>query len=194
VVVVIEGSPGIGKSRLLTEAMRMADRRAVRVGLGEADKAEGIVELAPLLRALFDGRRRYSSAPRYQPHAAVPSSATGWCRIWSRCWRTRRRWRRWWCAWTSNRRTAAPWPRCARSRPGLDGSERSFRQRDAGSRGGPVEDLPQRPLRDRRAAVPPGEQLVRTVLDAGGSLGVEVGVSLDDHRPDLAGGRAGIRS
>jgi DNA-binding CsgD family transcriptional regulator len=54
-VVVIEGMPGIGKSRLLAEAARMATRRSVRVGLGEADPSEGVVELAPLLRALFDG-------------------------------------------------------------------------------------------------------------------------------------------
>ena len=33
VVVVIEGSPGIGKSRLLAEAMRLAGRMSARVGL-----------------------------------------------------------------------------------------------------------------------------------------------------------------
>ncbi|MCW2722333.1 helix-turn-helix transcriptional regulator [Pseudonocardia sp.] len=55
VVVVIEGAPGMGKSRLLAEAMRMAARRSVAVGLGEADPSEAVVELAPLLRALFDG-------------------------------------------------------------------------------------------------------------------------------------------
>ncbi|HEY0575949.1 MAG TPA: AAA family ATPase [Pseudonocardia sp.] len=55
VVVVIEGTPGIGKSRLLAEAIRMADRMSVSVGLGEADPSEAVVELAPLLRALFDG-------------------------------------------------------------------------------------------------------------------------------------------
>ncbi|WP_328606953.1 AAA family ATPase [Amycolatopsis sp. NBC_00345] len=55
VVVVIEGSPGIGKSRLLAEAMRLAGGLPARVGLGEADPSEAVVELAPLLRALFDG-------------------------------------------------------------------------------------------------------------------------------------------
>jgi DNA-binding CsgD family transcriptional regulator/tetratricopeptide (TPR) repeat protein len=55
VVVVIEGSPGIGKSRLLAEARRIAGGLPARVGLGEADPAEAVVELAPLLRALFDG-------------------------------------------------------------------------------------------------------------------------------------------
>jgi DNA-binding CsgD family transcriptional regulator len=51
----MEGVPGIGKTRLLAEAMRMARRMSVRVGLGEADPADSVVELAPLLRALFDG-------------------------------------------------------------------------------------------------------------------------------------------
>jgi predicted ATPase len=55
VVVMIEGSPGIGKSRLLAEAVRLAARMSARVGLGEADPSEAVVELAPLLRALFDG-------------------------------------------------------------------------------------------------------------------------------------------
>jgi DNA-binding CsgD family transcriptional regulator/tetratricopeptide (TPR) repeat protein len=55
VVVMIEGSPGIGKSRLLAEAVRLAGRGSARVGLGEADPSEAVVELAPLLRALFDG-------------------------------------------------------------------------------------------------------------------------------------------
>jgi DNA-binding CsgD family transcriptional regulator len=55
VVVVIEGSPGIGKSSLLAEAARTAGRLPARVGLGDADPSEAVVELAPLLRALFDG-------------------------------------------------------------------------------------------------------------------------------------------
>jgi predicted ATPase len=55
VVVVIEGSPGVGKSRLLAEAVRMAGGPPARVGLGEAAPSEAAVELAPLLRALFDG-------------------------------------------------------------------------------------------------------------------------------------------
>jgi DNA-binding CsgD family transcriptional regulator/tetratricopeptide (TPR) repeat protein len=54
-VVVIEGAPGIGKSRLLAEAMRIAAGRSIAVGLGETDPSEAAVELAPLLRALFDG-------------------------------------------------------------------------------------------------------------------------------------------
>jgi DNA-binding CsgD family transcriptional regulator len=71
VVVVIEGAPGIGKSRLLAEVARMADRVAVRVGLGEADPSEAVVELAPLLRALFDG-----AAPLLE-RSALPTVRSG---------------------------------------------------------------------------------------------------------------------
>jgi DNA-binding CsgD family transcriptional regulator len=66
VVIVIEGSPGIGKSRLLAEVVGMEGRPWARVGLGEADPSEAGVELAPLLRALFDGAApplRRSSLP-----------------------------------------------------------------------------------------------------------------------------------
>jgi predicted ATP-dependent serine protease len=45
VILVIEGSPGIGKSRLLAEAVRMAGRMSARVGQGEADPSGA----APLL-------------------------------------------------------------------------------------------------------------------------------------------------
>jgi DNA-binding CsgD family transcriptional regulator/tetratricopeptide (TPR) repeat protein len=71
VVVVIEGSPGIGKSRLIAEAVRMAGRLSARVGLGEADPSEAVVELAPLLRALFDG-----AAPVLE-RSALPSVRGG---------------------------------------------------------------------------------------------------------------------
>ncbi|MFI5776004.1 AAA family ATPase [Nocardia sp. NPDC051570] len=71
VVVVIEGSPGIGKSRLLAETVRLAGRLSARVGLGEADPSEAVVELAPLLRALFDG-----SAPLLD-RSALPTARSG---------------------------------------------------------------------------------------------------------------------
>jgi DNA-binding CsgD family transcriptional regulator len=70
-VVVIEGSPGIGKSRLLAEAARIAGRMSTRVGLGEADPSEVVVELAPLLRALFGG-----AAPLLE-HSALPAARGG---------------------------------------------------------------------------------------------------------------------
>ncbi|HXD64576.1 MAG TPA: hypothetical protein VNV17_08170, partial [Solirubrobacteraceae bacterium] len=54
-VVLVEGEPGIGKSRLLEEAARVARRLAFRVGSGAAEPGAGVVELAPLMTALFDG-------------------------------------------------------------------------------------------------------------------------------------------
>jgi DNA-binding CsgD family transcriptional regulator/tetratricopeptide (TPR) repeat protein len=71
VVVMIEGSPGIGKSRLLAEAVRLAGRMSARVGLGEADPSEAVVGLAPLLRALFDG-----TAPLLD-RSALPAARSG---------------------------------------------------------------------------------------------------------------------
>jgi DNA-binding CsgD family transcriptional regulator len=54
-VVIVEGVPGIGKTRLVSEAVGMARRASVRAGVGVADPGESMAELAPLLRALFDG-------------------------------------------------------------------------------------------------------------------------------------------
>ena len=54
-VVLVEGEPGMGKTRMLAEAARMAGRLAFRVGAGVADPGAGVVELAPLMAALFDG-------------------------------------------------------------------------------------------------------------------------------------------
>jgi DNA-binding CsgD family transcriptional regulator len=53
-VVLVEGEPGMGKTRLLAEAGRVARRLAFRVGAGAAEPGAGIVELAPLMTALFD--------------------------------------------------------------------------------------------------------------------------------------------
>jgi DNA-binding CsgD family transcriptional regulator/tetratricopeptide (TPR) repeat protein len=54
-VVLIEGAAGMGKSRLIGEGVRMARRLSFRVGVGAAEPSESVAELAPLLRALFDG-------------------------------------------------------------------------------------------------------------------------------------------
>jgi predicted ATPase len=54
-VVLVEGAPGLGKSRLLAEAARIAGRMSFRVGSGAAEPVESVVELAPLMSALFDG-------------------------------------------------------------------------------------------------------------------------------------------
>jgi DNA-binding CsgD family transcriptional regulator len=53
-VLLIEGAPGMGKSRLIAEGVRMAQRLSLPVGIGAAEPSESIAELAPLLRALFD--------------------------------------------------------------------------------------------------------------------------------------------
>ncbi len=45
----------MGKTRLLAEAARVARRLAFKVGIGAAEPGAGIVELAPLMTALFDG-------------------------------------------------------------------------------------------------------------------------------------------
>jgi DNA-binding CsgD family transcriptional regulator len=54
-VVLVEGEPGMGKTRLLAEADRVAGRLAFRVGAGAAEPGGAVVELAPLMTALFDG-------------------------------------------------------------------------------------------------------------------------------------------
>src|SRR4029077_11299511 len=54
-VVLVDGEPGMGKTRLLAEAARVARRLAFRVGAGAAEPGAGVVELAPLMTALFDG-------------------------------------------------------------------------------------------------------------------------------------------
>jgi DNA-binding CsgD family transcriptional regulator len=54
-VLLIEGAAGIGKSRLIGEGVRMARRLSFPVGVSAAEPSESVAELAPLLRALFDG-------------------------------------------------------------------------------------------------------------------------------------------
>ncbi|HEY2436941.1 MAG TPA: AAA family ATPase, partial [Solirubrobacteraceae bacterium] len=55
-VLLIKGAAGMGKSRLISEGMRMAHRLSFGVGASAAEPSESVAELAPLLRALFDGR------------------------------------------------------------------------------------------------------------------------------------------
>ena len=54
-VLLIEGEAGMGKSRLIGEGVTMARRRSFPIGIGAAEPSESVAELAPLLRALFDG-------------------------------------------------------------------------------------------------------------------------------------------
>ena len=55
-VVVVEGGPGLGKSRLLAEAARRARRRGFGVGVGVAEIGDSMVEMAALMDALTGGR------------------------------------------------------------------------------------------------------------------------------------------
>jgi DNA-binding CsgD family transcriptional regulator len=54
-VVIIEGGPGLGKTVLLQTALAGAESMAFRTGWGTADPIDGVVELAALIEALFDG-------------------------------------------------------------------------------------------------------------------------------------------
>lgn len=53
-VVVIEGGPGLGKTRMLQAAWMSAGNMAFRMGRGMADPTGGVVELSPLMEALFE--------------------------------------------------------------------------------------------------------------------------------------------
>ncbi len=54
-VTLIEGQPGIGKTRLLTEARSIAERLGFRTGFGAGRQGEEIVELSALMDAIFGG-------------------------------------------------------------------------------------------------------------------------------------------
>ena len=54
-VVVLEGHAGMGKSRLLAEVAGLGKRLDMLVGRGNADPGDTIVQLAPLMEALFEG-------------------------------------------------------------------------------------------------------------------------------------------
>ena len=71
-VVLVEGAPGLGKTRLLAEAARIAGRMAFRVGSGAAEPGESVVELAPLMSALFDGAEPLLEREAMQALHALP--------------------------------------------------------------------------------------------------------------------------
>jgi DNA-binding CsgD family transcriptional regulator len=54
-VVLVEGAPGMGKSRLLAELAAMARRLSINVGSGVADPADTVVQMSVLMEALFEG-------------------------------------------------------------------------------------------------------------------------------------------
>ena len=61
---VVEGPPGIGKSRLLAEAVSLATTAGLRVARGEADEADQVAPLSCLLGALHSGSPPLLSAQR----------------------------------------------------------------------------------------------------------------------------------
>src|SRR6266849_4049082 len=54
-VLLVEGGAGLGKSRLLEEAVRLAGRAGVRAAVGRADIDDNVVPMAPLMAACFGG-------------------------------------------------------------------------------------------------------------------------------------------
>jgi hypothetical protein len=46
-VLLIEGAAGMGKSRLIAEGVRMAERLSLPAGIGAAEPSESVAELAP---------------------------------------------------------------------------------------------------------------------------------------------------
>ncbi|MGW1105981.1 helix-turn-helix transcriptional regulator [Streptomyces sp. NPDC002540] len=71
-VVCVEGPPGSGKSRLLTEAQSMAMRRGLRVFQGGADPDGQFIPLGPLLDGLLMGTGPLFDVDRLRDLATAP--------------------------------------------------------------------------------------------------------------------------
>src|SRR3984885_12895092 len=89
-VVLVEGVPGIGKSRLLAEAATLAGGMSFRVGAGAAQPG-AVVELAAALAGVFAGgrcggaRSRYWTDRDFSLRTQYPSNVIGCCRTFRRC-------------------------------------------------------------------------------------------------------------
>jgi DNA-binding CsgD family transcriptional regulator len=68
----IEGEPGLGKTRLLEEAARIAGRAGIRFSYAAADPAERVIPLGALMTALFDGDRPLLHRAALKELDAVP--------------------------------------------------------------------------------------------------------------------------
>ncbi|MFD7155501.1 AAA family ATPase [Kribbella sp. NPDC059898] len=71
-VTVIEGGPGMGKTRLLQAAWARASAQGFRMGRGMADPTQRVVELAPLFEALFEHDPPLLDRSRLQQVYAAP--------------------------------------------------------------------------------------------------------------------------
>ena len=71
-VLTIEGEPGLGKTRLLEEAARIAGRAGIRFSYAAADPAERVIPLGALMTALFDGERPLLDRAALKEMDAVP--------------------------------------------------------------------------------------------------------------------------
>ncbi|MGW5779490.1 ATP-binding protein [Streptomyces sp. NPDC003863] len=71
-IVRVEGPAGIGRSRILAEAVAAARRRGTRVFEGAADPDEQFVPLGPLLEGVLSGEEPLSGARRLRDLAATP--------------------------------------------------------------------------------------------------------------------------
>lgn len=56
-VILIEGAAGLGKSRLMDEAIAQATGMSFAIGSGAADPVDGVAQFAALMEALFEGER-----------------------------------------------------------------------------------------------------------------------------------------
>src|SRR6266568_4104069 len=73
-VLLVEGGAGLGKSRLLEEAMRLAGRAGLRAAVGRADVDDNAVPLAPLMSACFGGNAPLLASIIHPQGAAVGGS------------------------------------------------------------------------------------------------------------------------
>jgi DNA-binding CsgD family transcriptional regulator len=71
-ITVLEGSPGSGKTRLLTEAANIAGRRGVRVGAGGARRGDRVVMMGALLDAIADGPQPLFARESFRDIEKVP--------------------------------------------------------------------------------------------------------------------------
>src|SRR5258707_6026073 len=77
-VLVVEGGHGLGKSRLLEEAVSLAGRAGVRAAVGRADVYDNVVPMGPLMSACFGGDAWRSAARRLASgRRAVPCRVVG---------------------------------------------------------------------------------------------------------------------